>query len=158
MVETGGLENRLRGDSHGGSNPSSSAKITPRAWSTNGKTASDSWGIYFHVAKSVKSRPFSSVPVTAPVGGRVGESPIQAQKFPDSFQLLPDLKVRKPDAGLLYLESEEPMHSPCRSPHRHRTAACPHQRDRSRTPHDDSGGASRQKHPSDAPPDFEPRL
>ena len=25
MVETGGLENRLRGDSHGGSNPSSSA-------------------------------------------------------------------------------------------------------------------------------------
>ena len=27
MVETGGLENRLRGDSHGGSNPSSSAKL-----------------------------------------------------------------------------------------------------------------------------------
>ena len=26
MVETGGLENRLRGDSHGGSNPPSSAK------------------------------------------------------------------------------------------------------------------------------------
>ena len=27
MVETGGLENRLRGDSHGGSNPSSSANL-----------------------------------------------------------------------------------------------------------------------------------
>ena len=28
MVETGGLENRLRGDSHGGSNPSSSARFS----------------------------------------------------------------------------------------------------------------------------------
>ena len=28
MVETGGLENRLRGDSHGGSNPSSSAIVS----------------------------------------------------------------------------------------------------------------------------------
>jgi antitoxin ParD1/3/4 len=28
VVETGGLENRLRGDSHGGSNPSSSARTS----------------------------------------------------------------------------------------------------------------------------------
>src|SRR5207249_10598196 len=33
-----------------------------------GKPASDSLGICFQVAKPVKSRPFSSVPVTAPKG------------------------------------------------------------------------------------------
>ena len=40
MVETGGLENRLRGDSHGGSNPSSSANALGKLSSENIAAAS----------------------------------------------------------------------------------------------------------------------